>query len=132
MKLLCVIALVLVWQRSGLALASSSHDQAEVEETQKQAIADLQATVEELTQKLLRQEKKFEEQLAQQAERFEERFFQQEEEIAALKSDLISRLDDDFHTDESAAVVAENGELTTCETESCLCARRKPWSLDTV
>ena len=120
MKLLCVITLAVVWQQhSGLALASS-HDQAEVEETQNQAIAGLQATMEELTLKLLQQGKKFEEQLAQQAERFEERFLQQEEEIASLKSDLISRLDDDFDSAESAAVVAENGELTTCETDSCV------------
>ena len=135
MKLVCtVMFLMLFVQHFGVALATN-HNESGVDDATTQIVVDLQATMEELTMKLLRQEEKFEqlfvhqkkefqEKLTQQKEKFEETLAQQEEkllqqevklihqeeEIASLKA-VVMKKPDDVTGVTDGAVVAENGKL---------------------
>ena len=87
-------------------------------------MADLQATMEELTMKLLQQNEKFEKQFVHQKKECDEKLAQQEEklvnqeakiihleaEIASLKA-VVMKKPDDVTGVTDGAVVAENGKL---------------------
>ena len=114
MKLLYihVFALILFSQNLACFLAEQNNDDvnssssSSVDEAQNQVIEelkkqneDMKAMIEELSMKLLRQEDKFKARLSQQ-----------QEEIASLKREIATRLDDVTDIGENAAVVAENGK----------------------
>ena len=138
MKLLCFIALFLnadVLVKSDTNVDDVTDDyRHEITELKKQN-QKIQATMEELIQKLMwqgeklaHQEKEFREELIQQEQKFEEKLSQkgksleeqllrqeeklahQEEEIVSLKNAVMTKLDDVIGVTESA-VVAENGKL---------------------
>ena len=67
-------------QHFGVALATN-HNESGVDDASTQIIADIQATVEELTMKLLRQDEKFEQLFVQQKQEFEEKLTQQKEKF---------------------------------------------------
>ena len=126
MKLLCLIALLLnadVLVKSDASVDDVTNDYREEITEMKAENQVMKATMEELIQKLLRQEEKlahqekeFKEKLNQQEQMFEEQLVRQEEKllhqeeaIASLKDAAVRMTLDDVTTVKENAVVAGNG-----------------------